>query len=78
LDLFKNLAGSFTSPAISHPMAAKLRFLAEVVQKLKFPNNSIVQTFSQRFTNALLISKKDGKGAASPPSRFKRRRPEAS
>jgi hypothetical protein len=40
LDLFKNLVGSRTSPA---KRFAFCHFLAVVVQKLKFLNNSIVQ-----------------------------------
>jgi hypothetical protein len=39
MDLFNNPVGYFTSPAISRPNATlwgeKLRFLAEVVQKLR-------------------------------------------
>jgi hypothetical protein len=49
LDLFDNPVGYLTSPAVFQAEAglkqgfslAKPRFLAEVVQKLKFLNNSI-------------------------------------
>jgi hypothetical protein len=40
MDLFDNLVGYLTSLAISRLWAAKLLFLAEFVQKLKFLNNS--------------------------------------
>jgi hypothetical protein len=39
IDLFNNPVGCLTSHAISRLTAAKLQFLAEVVRKLKFPNN---------------------------------------
>jgi hypothetical protein len=51
IDLFNNPVGYLTSLAVFQAKAGlkqgfsltKLRFLAEVVQKLKFPNNSNIK-----------------------------------